>query len=319
MPAGQPQPAPGRARIPVWRIAGSLLSLALLAYLVYEQGWDEFRQALSEVPLQSFLLALLLILISRLFVTARWHALLRTAGMQISFWQSLRLTFTGLFASNFLPSTVGGDLARLAGAVYLQMEAGLVTASLIVDRLIGMAGMALLLPVGLVALVSQSAWLGGHLEAGIGLLSGLRWLWKKVGGFARSTLQSSIYWIRHPDGLGLGLLATGGHMLLTYLSVWVLLDGVGQPVSLLLIGGLWSLSYFVSLAPVSINGLGLQEVSIAYLYSHYAGVSMQGSLALAVLLRVLFLLASLPGALFLPGILNPARRKPGEENGGKLP
>lgn len=309
-------PEPTARQIPLWRVAGTLLSLALLVYLVYEQGWDEFRQALSEVPLQSFLLALLLVMGSRLFVTLRWHGLLRAAKIQISFWQSLRLTFTGLFASNFLPSTVGGDLARLAGGVYLRMDAGVVTASLIVDRLIGMAGMALLLPVGLSTLLRTTGWAQPYDFSGIAALPGLKWVWKKLRGFLHSTVQSSVYWVKHPAGLGLGFLATFGHMLLTYLAVWVLLAGTGQPVPLLLIGGLWSLSYFVSLAPVSINGLGLQEISIAYLYSHFAGVTMEGGLALAVLLRILFLLASLPGALFLPGILNPSRQKPRNESGG---
>jgi len=302
-------PAPDQQRIPLWRIAGTLLSLALLVYLVYQQGWDEFRRALSEVPLASFVLALLLVLVSRLFVTLRWHALLRAARLQISFGQTFKLTFTGLFASNFLPSTVGGDLARLAGAVYLRMDAGVVAASLVVDRLIGMAGMALLLPAGLGMLLrAGSAPAPAAFSTAAGL-PGLKWLWNKLSGFACSTAQSSVYWVKHPAGLGLGFLATFAHMLLTYATVWVLLKGAGQPLSLLTIGGLWSLSYFVSLAPVSINGLGLQEVSIAYLYAHFGGVSMQTGLALAVLLRILFVLASLPGALFLPGILSGRRRQ----------
>ena len=88
-------------------------------------------------------------------------------------------------------------------------------------------------------------------------------------------------------------------MLFTYLIVAVLLNGMGQPMPLWQIGGLWSLSYFVSLAPVSINGLGLQEVSIAYLYSHFGGVPMETGLVLAVMMRLVFLVASLPGAYFL--------------------
>jgi hypothetical protein len=141
-------------------------------------------------------------------------------------------------------------------------------------------------------------------------IPGVQWAWNKASGFVRGAAQSSVYWVKNPAGVGLGFLATFGHMLLTYLTVWVLLQGAGQPVSLLVIGGLWSISYFVSLAPLSINGLGLQEVSIAYLYSHFAGISLQSGLALAVLLRIVFLLASLPGALFLPDILSAQRRRP---------
>ena len=59
----------------------------------------------------------------------------------------------------------------------------------------------------------------------------------------------------------------------------------------------------LTLLPVSINGLGLQELSIAVLFSSFGGVSEHAGLALAVLMRMLYMLASLPGALFLPGLL----------------
>nr|HMN63227.1 lysylphosphatidylglycerol synthase domain-containing protein [Anaerolinea sp.] len=127
-------------------------------------------------------------------------------------------------------------------------------------------------------------------------------LWQRFVRFLRSLLQSSIFWVRHPASLGAALLFTFGHMLFTYLTIEVFLNGMGHPLSLWKIGGLWSFSYFVSLAPFSINGLGLQEVSIAYLYSHFGGAPLETGLALAVLLRLVFLLVSLPGALFLPSM-----------------
>lgn len=286
----------------VWRVLGTLLSLALIVYLLRGQGWDAFLDVLRMLPVWYFLAALGLVLLSRICVTLRWFILLRSAGLRIGFWQCLRLVFMGLFASNFLPSTIGGDLVRLAGALYLKLDAAISAASLIVDRLIGMAGMALFLPVGLTAV----ARLGGTASIMI-TIPAARDLWNRAAGFGRKLLQNTVYWVRNPVGLGLAFLCTLGHMLFTFLTVWLLLDGMRQPVSFWLIGGLWSLSYFVSLAPFSINGLGLQEVSIAYLYSHFGGVSMQAGLALAVLMRMAFLIASLPGVLFLPDIL---RRPP---------
>ena len=136
-------------KFPLWRIGGSVLSIGLLIYLVYQQGWDEFSAVLRQIPLRYFLFALGLALCSRVCVTLRWYVLLHSAQVKISFWQTLKLVFMGLFSSNFLPSTVGGDLVRMAGAVYMRLEAGVIAASLLVDRLVGMAGMALLLPVGL--------------------------------------------------------------------------------------------------------------------------------------------------------------------------
>ena len=299
------KPETGAARVPLWRIAGTVLSLALLGYLIYK-NWKEFGTALTAIPLQNILLAFALLLVSRVCVTARWHFLLRGAKLEISFWQSLRLTLTGLFAANFLPSTVGGDLARLAGAVYLGMDAGLAAASLVVDRLVGMAGMTVMLPFGLAIIARPAA----VLPSGIAAIPGLGWLWKKLSGFIRSAAQSSLYWIQHPASLGLGLLATFGHQTMTYLIIAVLASGAGQSIPFLTIGGLWSINYFVSLAPFAINGLGVQEVAIAYLYSHFGGLSLEAGLAVAVVWRILNVLASLPGAFFLPGILSKTGRTP---------
>ncbi len=73
---------------------------------------------------------------------------------KISFRQSLRITFAGLFASNFLPTTIGGDVVRLAGAIQYELDAATSTASLVVDRLVGMAGMAMMVPFSLPSLMS---------------------------------------------------------------------------------------------------------------------------------------------------------------------
>ena len=294
---------PTSNRLPFGRIAGTILSFGLLVFLVYQQGWDEFGQVVRDLPPRTFLLAVALVFCSRLCVARRWHVLLRFANVQISFWQSIKLVFIGLFSSNFLPSTVGGDLVRLAGAVSLRIDAGVSAASLLVDRLVGMAGMAFLLPAGLGVILTPTG-ASVSLAAGgfLALRSGAKKLWQRLVLFVRSLLNSSLYWLKHPASLGWAFLCTFGHQFFTYLMISTLLAGMNHPLSLWQIGGLWSFSYFVSLAPFSINGLGLQEVSIAYLFSQYGGVPMQSGLALAILLRLVFLIGSLPGALFLPSM-----------------
>lgn len=303
-----PEPSRKRSRLNIWRMVGTFFSLALLVYLVWLQGWDEFAQAFRQLQLWVFLAALGMVLLSRIAIALRWHALLRSAGVKIPFGQSLRLVFMGLFASNFLPSTVGGDLVRLAGAVYLRIDAGVSAASLLVDRLVGMAGMAMMAPIGLYIMLTQPAastapvwvWMAGFLPPGL-----LRRAWNGTLDFMKKLLRSAAYWLRHPASLALPFLFTLVHMLMTFLMIAILLEGMGESLSFWWIAGLWSLSYFISLAPIAVNGLGLQEVSIAYLYSQFGGVSMNAALALAVLLRLLFLLSSLPGVLFLPDILRP--------------
>jgi uncharacterized membrane protein YbhN (UPF0104 family) len=44
----------------------------------------------------------------------KWRGLLRRAGVRLSLAASARLYWIGMFVSNFLPTSVGGDAARLA-------------------------------------------------------------------------------------------------------------------------------------------------------------------------------------------------------------
>lgn len=320
--------APLWRRQSFWRAVGTLLSLALLVYMIRAQSWDEFLSVLRRLPAYTLFLAFGFTLCSRVLVSLRWFVLLRSAGVKLSFWQCLRLTFMGLFASNFLPTTIGGDLVRMAGAVTLRFDAGVSAASLVVDRLVGMLGMASLAPFGMAIVLRPvngarpgvSWWMGfipslwSGLSSRLARLPGIGWLYRRFEKFARSVLRSSVYWLIHPASLLLALLCTYGHMLFTFLTVWLLLSEMNQSLSFWWIGALWSLNYFITtFLPFSINGLGLQEVTITYLYSHFGGVSMEAGLALSVLMRLLPMLASLPGALFLPDILRPLPAIPTED------
>ena len=87
-------------------------------------------------------------------------------------------------------------------------------------------------------------------------------------------------------------------------------------MSFWLIVGLWSISYFVTLIPISINGYGVQELSLTFLFSTVGGMSTTAGLTLAVLIRVFYMVASLPGAVYMPAILSAmdAEREPESKN-----
>ncbi|MBW6474542.1 MAG: hypothetical protein K0B14_15555 [Anaerolineaceae bacterium] len=61
-----------------------------------------------------------------------------------------------------MPTTIGGDVVRLAGAMRLGIGGSLAAASLMVDRLIGMAGMAMAAPLGLVPVLTNLGELTGN-------------------------------------------------------------------------------------------------------------------------------------------------------------
>jgi uncharacterized membrane protein YbhN (UPF0104 family) len=308
------------------RLFGTLLALALLVYLLSQQGWGEILAAFRQIPAWRLVLALGLMFISRLAVSGRWYVLLRSAGVPVTAGQALRVTFAGLFASNFLPTTVGGDVIRLAGALQLKFDAAISAASLIVDRLVGMAGMAMALPFGLPAFL---AWrqamavqqgvrtitrgtplaIAGSTAAPVGKLWTAAW-GKGLRLFQR-VLRALSLWVRQPHALVLSLVFTWIHMLCLFSVIALSLAGMGEQISFWLVGGLYSLVYFVTLLPFSINGYGIQEVSMTVILSSVGGASVESGLTAALLFRTIMMLASLPGVMFVPSLLPGARKQAG--------
>ncbi|GAB4567979.1 MAG: lysylphosphatidylglycerol synthase transmembrane domain-containing protein [Anaerolineales bacterium] len=279
----------------VARGLGSLLALVLLLILIQEEGDGELFSALRRVSLGYFFVALIALLISRMFAATRWFVLLRSAGVQITITRAIMLMFTGNFSSNFLPTTIGGDVVRLGGAMQMGYDRAICLASLVVDRLIGMVGMALMLPLGLIPLLSLD---GGFVRSFT--LAGLS---QKIIGFGKRTFEAFSIWLKKPLGLSGALLSTLANQLFIYLMIYLLLQGIDHHVSYWLVAGMYTLTYFVTLIPISINGLGVQELSMTFLLVQLGGLSSSESATIALLTRVLFILTSLPGAFFLPSVL----------------
>jgi uncharacterized membrane protein YbhN (UPF0104 family) len=294
------------------RWVGTVLAFGLVVYLLYQQGWDQIWGAVRQIGVERFAIAIGLMAVSRLMMVGRWYVLMISSEEKFTFVDGLKLTFAGLFANNFLPSTVGGDVVRLAGAVQAGYDGVISAASLIVDRLVGMFGMALVLPIGLYRtfqvpnLFASLASPGAFVTAGV-LPASVTNIWEKIRdkgkALLKRLLEAVALWIRQPKVLLSSLLFTGIHMLCFFGILWILLDGMSDPVPYWLVGGLWSLVYFVTLIPISINGLGVQEVAITFAFSTLGGASEANTLTLALLFRTLVMLASLPGALFIPGIM----------------
>lgn len=295
------------------RTIGSFLSLGLLIYLISKQGWSEILESLTRIPPATLLLALGLLAVSRLSVSLRWFTLIRSIIPSFSYVESLRLTLAGLFAANFLPTTVGGDVVRAAGVLRRAEHRMDAVTSIAADRLIGLLGMLVLVPFGLVATWD---WLqdgsqmvlhltGIHTAGGLGILKS-DFVQNSLDRLKRGA-RSLAAWIRRPRVLATALGFTWVHQVALFTNVWLFLRGMHDPLSWWSIASLWSLSYFITLMPFSIGGLGIREISITLIYQEIGGISVESALTLAVLLRALDIIASIPGAFFLPSILEAQR------------
>jgi uncharacterized membrane protein YbhN (UPF0104 family) len=279
----------------VVQFVGTVLAIVLIGLLLREDGWNAVVAAMKQIPVAVLLWVALLFLISRIAVVWRWHVLLRAGGVPIPFKDSAMLTFTGLFASNFLPTTIGGDVLRMAGAMKMGYDRAVCLASIVGDRLVGMFGMFMVAPLGL-----YYAW--GALPANPLGMSFMGFVKKPLDFIKRTFLTFSI-WFKKPGTLLLSLGFSWIHMICLFWSIKILLAALGYPVSFWMVSGLWSLTYFITQVPISINGYGLQELSFTFLFSRVAGVPPAISLTVGILIRAYLVLASLPGAFFLPSAL----------------
>jgi glycosyltransferase 2 family protein len=290
---------------PWWRWLITILAVGLFFFIIY-QSRDDFILTMQTASPGLALAGLILLFISRQVVTARWHALLSISDKPINYWETLKLTYAGLFATNFLPTSIGGDLVRFIGMTQLGIDSALVLASLIMDRLVGLVGMSFMVPGGLYLAthtIQPESTLTSMAISINGFLLSINHLWQKFLFFVQKIIGDVLFWLKHPKNLFLSLFFTIIHELLLFGMFWFFLRSVGENISYWTIASLYSLSYLATLIPLSVGGLGIQEMSITYLFSHFGGVSVQAALALAVLSRLAFIINSLPGAFFLPSIL----------------
>jgi uncharacterized membrane protein YbhN (UPF0104 family) len=277
------------------RVLGTIASLSLLGWLIARQDWRSLIGYARALPAASLLLGLGLIAAGQLCNVARWLALLRGQGIRIAYPEAARLAFAGLFASNFLPSTIGGDVVRIVGAGRAAEEKLTGAATVVMDRMISVFGMLFLLPFsGLIFpnLLRGPGLFGGLTVAASGTSAG--WVHRIVVR-SRETLAP---WARRPGSLALALLASWGGVLCYLVAVWAVARGLSIDVGLVQVAGVTGITYLLTIIPISINGYGVREAGMLALYVQL-GASPEQASALALITRALMMLVSLPGAAWL--------------------
>lgn len=104
--------------------------------------WDMLSGVLS-----SWYVVLLLVLVfaNLLLNSIRWHIILKALGIQQGFYDSFRLNLMGIFFNYFMPGGVGGDIVKGYYIVKNNPDKRTYSAaSILHDRLIGIASMALM-------------------------------------------------------------------------------------------------------------------------------------------------------------------------------
>jgi hypothetical protein len=131
------------------RWAAALLVLGILLYLL---PVAPLRGALSRVPISRFIAVLLIYFVAVTGGITKWHTVVNSAGAQLSFATSAQCYTSGLFGALFLPSIIGGDVARLAVGISRSPRPAAVVTGNVADRFLDVAAQLTLISVGLLLL-----------------------------------------------------------------------------------------------------------------------------------------------------------------------
>jgi len=300
-------------------------------WLSREQRWQKLIDIFGGMNLGVFAAVLCVFIIAMLLITLRWLVLLRTQGIRISYWAGGRLYFLGWFYNNFMPSSVGGDLIRawyVTGHTDKKFEAVL---SVFVDRVLGLVSTLMIavffylvflrpeagrldisLKADLIKSVSEhrGVFLGAILIftavlCGILVFDKGRRLLSRVLGraveYGRRILvrlkRAIVVYCRRPlvifEAVGLTVFL----QILTITAFWFLGASLGIDISVKYYYVFFTLAWVFGAVPVSIGGAVVVESLLAYMFIRFAGVEAESALALALCQRIVWMLASLPGAV----------------------
>jgi glycosyltransferase 2 family protein len=323
-PAAPPSPpsAPGGAarRAALLRRAGlilrPLISLALLALLFWKFGAAEVWQTLSAAdPL--WLLAGLLLVVAALLVSAwKWQVLLDAQGLAVPFWRLFGAYLVGIFFNNFLPSNIGGDVARITDVARYTGNAPAATASVIGERLLAGLALALTATVALLFSVRAAGPVAGSVALILVLFGAL------VASFASHRVRSA-FGARFPRLSASAAGRVAGQMgaafgnrrafvvvmvlsLLFHATVvllgWTTFRAIDAPVPLAACFLYIPIISAIQLLPVSLNGFGVREGAYVFFFGA-AGLGAPQAVAASLLFALLVSFVSLAG-----GVLFAVRR-----------
>lgn len=123
--------------------AQAVVTTVLLVLLFRRFDWARFAEVLQQMPAWFYAGSLVVLALGQALYAYRWRVVLAGIGVDVPFGEVLRQYFIGIFFANLMPTAVGGDAAKV---YYLGRRSGFVqiTASVILDRLLGFVWLAMI-------------------------------------------------------------------------------------------------------------------------------------------------------------------------------
>ena len=317
-----PAASSGRRRWMI-RAAGSALLLGGLFWLL---PLDRVGDALRSISPGVFILVLVLFLAGHVAAALKWWLLLDRA---VPPFLAIQAHYAGLAANLCLPGAIGGDAVRAGMAQAAMKDGARVVAAATADRLIDMIALLTITVLGLVlssrsgvdgGLVVQAALVIAVMLAAIIALPRLLPLpWRMIPalpgrGFAERLAAAFGALGRKPATLAIAFAASVAIQTVFVSLAWWLAIAAGAEVAIGHWMFAWPLAKIIAILPVSLNGLGLREATLAAFLAPF-GAEAAVIVAAGLMWQAVLFAAGGIGALVLAlsGLTRKARTLPTKE------
>lgn len=275
--------------------------------------WSLARQA-SPIWLTG---ALLLYFTVVLASAVRWDVLLRAQHVRLPFSFLTQSFLVATFFNNFLPSNIGGDVIRISDTAKPAGSKTLATTVVLIDRGLGLLGLALMAATG--ATLMQRMSVGpvgpGMLWAGFGagaiivtpallmpematrILQPLRvfhaeWVDERINKLTYALTRFK----ETPAAIAvcfLGAVAVQALLVLFYVAV---AHSMHIPIGFAELAVIVPVSFIVQMLPLSVNGFGVREATFGFYFTRL-GLPLESALLVSFVGAALIMLFSLSGGV----------------------
>jgi uncharacterized membrane protein YbhN (UPF0104 family) len=310
-------PAPSRARSLAIAAVKAAVSIGLLALLFSRVDltrlWSVARQASP-----AWLAAALVLYFSMVLASvARWGILLRAQHVRLPYSFLTQSFLVATFFNNFLPSNIGGDVVRITDTAKAAGSKTLATTVVLIDRGIGLLGLALMAATG-ASLMRRMA-VGpvgpGMLWAGFGLGAviatpallmpeSVTRLLQPLRVFHQEWVDARIVKLTYAltrfketpaalAGCFAGAVVVQGILVGFYVAI---ARSMNIPIGFAELAVIVPVSFIVQMIPLSVNGFGVREATFGFYFTRL-GLPLESALLVSFVGAALIMLFSLTGGV----------------------
>jgi glycosyltransferase 2 family protein len=294
-------------------IVSAVLLGVLFSRVDVQRLWSVARHA--SIP---WLAAALLLYLAMVLASAwRWSVLLSAQHVRLTYGFLTSSFLVATFFNNFLPSNIGGDVVRITDTAKPAKSKTLATTVVLIDRGIGLLGLALMAAIG--ASMMHRLAVGpvgpGILWAGFGLgtmivtpallmpetatklLQPLRVFHQEWVDARIEKLTLTLTKFKEtPTAVGLcfaGAVAVQGILVLFYVAI---ARSMNIPIGFAELAVIVPVSFIVQMIPLSVNGFGVREATFGFYFTRL-GLPLESALLVSFMGAALIMLFSLSGGV----------------------